>query len=85
MPSCRYVEEISSATMLATKRSAGVAAEVNLSQYITHMPQPSVEKDAHFGFETQKGHHQKFKTGVSVVPQKGLEKKSNYSFDSDLI
>ena len=84
MPSCRYVEEIGSATMLATKRSAGVVAEVNLSQCITHMPQPSVEKDAHSGFETQKGHHQ-FKTGVSVVPQQGLEKKSNYSFDSDLI
>ena len=30
MPACKYVAEISSAIMLVTKRSAGVALEVNL-------------------------------------------------------
>ena len=36
MPAHRYMEEISSATMLADKRSAGVTPEVNLynMQYI---------------------------------------------------
>ena len=29
-------------------------------------------KAAHSGFETQKRHHQKSKTGVSLAPQKGL-------------
>ena len=38
MPSCRYVEEIGSAAMLATKRLAGVAPEVNLRECITCMP-----------------------------------------------
>ena len=35
------------------------------------MPLPSVNKAAHSGFETQRRHHQKSKTGVSVAPQKG--------------
>ena len=32
MPGCRYVEEISLAAMLATKRSEGVELEVNLRE-----------------------------------------------------
>ena len=47
MPARRYVEEISSATMLAAKRSAGVAPEVNLREYVTCMPLPSGNKAAH--------------------------------------
>ena len=35
------------------------------------VPPPSVNKAAHSGFEPQRS-HQKSKTGVSVVPQKGL-------------
>ena len=57
--------------MLAAKRSAGVAPEVNLWVCVTHMPPPSVNKAAHSGFETQRRHHQKSKTGVSVAPQEG--------------
>ena len=36
------------------------------------MPPPSVNKDAHSGFETQRRHHQKSKTGLSVAPQKNM-------------
>ena len=32
---CRYVEETGSAAMLAAKRSAGVAPEVNLRECVT--------------------------------------------------
>ena len=39
---------------------------------IACMPPPSVNKDAHSGFETQRRCHQESKTGVSVAPQKGL-------------
>ena len=35
MPACRYVEDISSAAMLATNRSAGVTPEMNLSERVT--------------------------------------------------
>ena len=56
MPGHRYVEENGSAAMLVTKRSAGVAPEVNLRERITHMPVPSANKTAHSGFETQRRH-----------------------------
>ena len=72
MPGCRYMEEISSVTMLAAKRSAGVTPEVNLRKHVTHMSLPSAKKVAHFGFETLRRHHQKSKIGVSVALQKGL-------------
>ena len=72
MPVHRYVEEIGSAAMLATKRLAGVTPEVNLRECVTCMPLPSVNKAAHSGFETQRRHHQKSKMWVSVVSQKGL-------------
>ena len=77
-----YVEEISSAAMLATKRSAGVTSEVNLREHITHTPPQSLNMAVHSGFETQRRHHQKSKTWVSVARQKGLMsfkiKKKNY-------
>ena len=44
MSAHRYMEEIGSAAMLATKRSAGVTPEADLR------PLPSVNKAAHFGF-----------------------------------
>ena len=65
------MEEISSATMLATHRLAGVAPEVNLREHVTHTPLPSVNKAAHSGFETQSRCHPKSKTGVTVALQKG--------------
>ena len=79
MPGHRYVEEIGSTAMLATKRSAGVAPEVNLKECVKEMPMPSANKTAHSGFETQRRHYQKSKTGVSVAPQKGLmSSKKNF-------
>ena len=53
IPACRYVEKNSSAAILATKRLAGVAPEVNLRECVTGMPLPSMTKVAHSGFETQ--------------------------------
>ena len=64
--------------MLAPKRSAGVAPEVNLREHVTYMPPPSVNKAAHSGFETQRRHHQKSKTGVSMASQKGLMSSKNF-------
>ena len=72
MPACRYVEEIGSAAMLAAKRSAGVTPEVNVKEHVTPMPPQSTNKAANSSFETQRRHHQKSKTGMSVAPQKGL-------------
>ena len=53
MPGCRYVEEIDLAAMIAAKRSAGVAPEVNLRECLTHTPPPSMNNAAHSGLETQ--------------------------------
>ena len=38
MPAGRYVEQNSSASMLATKRLAGITQEVNLREDVPHMP-----------------------------------------------
>ena len=78
MPARRYVGKISSVAMLAAKMSAGVAPEMNLKEHVTCMPMPSANKAAHSGFETQRRHHQKSKTGVSVVPQKELMSSKNF-------
>ena len=72
MPGHRYVEEIGLAGMPAAKSSSQVAPEVNLREYVTCTPLPNANKAAHSGFETQRRHHQKSKTGVSVAPQKDL-------------
>ena len=47
-----YVEENGLAATLATKRSAGVAPEVNIREHVTCMPLPSTNKTTHSGFET---------------------------------
>ena len=44
MPTRRYVEEISLAARLATKRSAGVAPKVNLREHVTCTRLPSTNK-----------------------------------------
>ena len=41
LPACRYVEDKRLAAILATKRSAGVAPEVNFRKYVALMPLPS--------------------------------------------
>ena len=56
----------SSAAMLAAKRSAGVAVEVNMSQ----QAMKHASEGIHPGFKTHGRHHQK---GVSVTPQKILK------------
>ena len=61
--------------MLAIQRSAGVTPEVNLRECTSHRPLPSVNKAAHFGFETQRRCHQKSKIGISVAPQKDVHQK----------
>ena len=66
------MEQIGLTAMLATKSLAGVTPEVNVRECVTCMPLPSANKAAHSIFETQRRHHQKSKTGVSVAPQKGL-------------
>ena len=63
----RYVEEKGSTAMLAVKRLAGVAPELNLNEHVTHTPLPSANKAAHSGFESQRRHYQKSKTGVTVA------------------
>ena len=73
MPARSYVKENSSAVMLATRRSTGVALEVNLWERISRMPTPSANKAAHSThFDTHRRRHKKSKTGKSVAPQKGM-------------
>ena len=79
MPARRYVEEVGSVAMLATKRLAGVAPEVKLGEYTSRTLTPSMNKAEHSSFETQMRHHQKSKTGISgptkktdLLPQKNF-------------
>ena len=58
MPARRYVEENA---ILAAKRLAGVAPEVNLRERVTRTPPPSANKVAYSDFETQRRRHQKSK------------------------
>ena len=44
---CKYVDENGSAAMLAAKRLAGVAPEVNLGEHTSHMSLQSANKAAH--------------------------------------
>ena len=69
MPAHRYMEGNSSIVMLALKRLASVVLEVNFKKHGMHTPPPSMNKVVHSGFETQR---KKFKTLVSVAPQKDL-------------
>ena len=66
----RYVKENSWAAMLATKRSAGVALDVNLWECVSHTPMSRANKTVHSGFETQRRHHQKSKIGISMATNK---------------
>ena len=58
--------------MLATKRTAGVAPEVNLWNPLLHAGEEACKREIYPGFETQGSCYQNSKTGVSVAPQKGL-------------
>ena len=48
------------------------SSEVNLRECITCTSLSSVIQVSHYGFETQRRHHQKSKTGVSVGPQESI-------------
>ena len=74
MPVRRYVEENSSADMLAARRSAGVAPEANFRECVICMPPADTNRAA--VFETKKC-HQKSKTGVSVLLQRGFVSSKN--------
>ena len=56
-----------SAAMLAIYTGRDVIPEVNLRECISCTPPQSLNKAAHSGFETQRRHHQKSETGVSVA------------------
>ena len=68
MPAKKYMEENGLAAMLATKRSVGVAPEVNLREYVICMLMSSMNKATHSGFETQRICHQK-----SRSPKQGYQ------------
>ena len=51
MPAYRYMEENDLASMLAAKRLAGVAPEVNLGKHVTRMPLSSANKAVHPGLK----------------------------------
>ena len=55
--------------MLAIYTGNLLTPEVNLRECISYMSLPSANKAAHSSFETQRRHHQKFETGVSVAPK----------------
>ena len=55
------------AAMLAINTGKGVTPDVNLRECISCMPLPSANKATHSGFETQRRHHQKSETGISVA------------------
>ena len=57
--------------MLAGKGSAGVALQMNLRIHCMQATNQTSE-GIHCGFENQRRHHQKSRTGVSVARQKGL-------------
>ena len=59
------------ASMLSIKSSAGVILDVNLRNPL-HTGKKAHMHGFHSGFETQGRHHQKSRTGVGMVSQKGL-------------
>ena len=67
MLACKYVDGNGSATMLVTKKSGGIAPEVNLRNLL-HACHETNNWGIHSGFEIQGRCHQKSKTGVSVAP-----------------
>ena len=66
----KYVDENGLAALLAAKRSASVTPEMSHRECTSCMPPPSANQAVHSGFESQRRHCQKSKTGVSVAPQR---------------
>ena len=70
---CKYVDENSSAAMLAAKRSAGVIPEVNLREHTSYTSPLHVNKAAHSGQNSSisghtKGHVSTKKKFIKGVP-----------------
>ena len=63
--------------MLAITRSADVTPEANLRNPL-HISGEAHNQVIHHGLEIQGRHRQKFKSGVSVAPQKGLMSSNNF-------
>ena len=83
----KYVDQNGSATMLAARRLADFAPEVNLRNLLCAGDEAH-KQGIHPGFETQGICHQKFKTGVSLPPPPRKEKKCitrNIRFDSEMV
>ena len=68
---CKYVDENGS----PVKASASVIPEVNLMEPVLHMLRSSVNKVAHFGFESQRRHYQKSKIRGIIVHQIFFKKR----------
>ena len=68
----RHKEENGLATILATKRSAGITPEVNVRECVIYTPLPSVNMAAHSDFETHSRCHQTSKKRVISGPTKEL-------------
>ena len=83
MPGRRYMEEMGSATMLATKRSTGVAPRVNFKECAMHIPLPiKCQKSCHTPVLKPRGDVTKSQqTGVSVAI-KCKEKNTQLKRDS---
>ena len=72
-------KRLGSNVMLAVKRSAGVALEVN-PRNAFHTSEEACKPGIHPDFETQGKRHQKSKTGVLVAAEKGLMSFKNLDF-----
>ena len=67
----KYVNQKGLAAMLTIKKSAGVVPQANLRNPL-HVGDEAHKPGIHTDFEIQGRCHQKSKTRVSVVQQKGL-------------
>ena len=63
--------------MLASRSLAGVAPEVNMRNP-SHAGEKAHKQGIYPGFEPHGRHHQKSKTGVSMVPQMSSNLKKKY-------
>ena len=66
-------------SLLAVKKLAGVASKVNLRNPL-HTVYKAHKQGTNPGFETQERRHQKYKTGVSVAPQRVLMQRRIQGF-----
>ena len=72
----KYVHQNGSTTMMVTKRSAGVAPEVN-HRISMHVSQKAGKRGIQPGFETLDRPHEDSKAGTISGPTKGLMSSKN--------